>query len=395
VNLQDFDLIIVGAGFFGATIAERAAAELDSRVLVIDRRPHIGGNAYTESSPATGIEMHKYGAHLFHTPNKQVWDYLNRFTAFTSYEHRVFTNYGGQVYPMPINLGTICAYFGKQFTPAEARALVADQAAELGGREPANLEEKAISLIGRPLYEAFVRGYTAKQWQTDPRELPASIISRLPVRYTFDNRYFNDAYQGLPVDGYTAIFEKMLSHGRIEVRTGVDYFDIKGSIPKGLPVVYTGPIDRYFDYRAGDLQWRTIDFETEVVPVGDFQGTSVMNYADEAVPFTRILEFRHFYPERNYPSDRTDIVREYSRFASRTDEPYYPIDTPKDKAVYRAYRELADQEADVIFGGRLGTYRYLDMHQAIGAALKSFETEVAPRLKASVPADARVAGMGR
>jgi UDP-galactopyranose mutase len=380
LSFSDYDIIIVGAGFFGATIAERVAGELGKRVLILDRRSHIGGNAYSENDPQTGIEVHKYGAHLFHTPNKQVWDYLHRFTAFTNYQHRVFTSHAGKVFAMPINLGTVCQFLGRQMSPEEARALVAEQARELGDKPPANLEEKAISLIGRPLYEAFIRGYTAKQWQTDPRELPESIITRLPVRYTFDNRYFNDPYEGLPVDGYTAIFERMLADKRIEIRLGVDYFDVKGEIPAGIPVVFTGPIDRYFDYRAGELKWRTIDFEPEVLPTGDFQGTAVMNYADEAVPFTRILEFRHFNPERNYQTEKTIIVREFSRFATRADEPYYPVDTAEDKKVYRDYRELADGEKDIIFGGRLGTYRYLDMHQAIGAALKTYETEIRSRL---------------
>ncbi|MGE6743290.1 UDP-galactopyranose mutase [Allorhizobium pseudoryzae] len=381
MSFADYDLIIIGAGFFGATIAERAANDLGKRVLIIDRRRHIGGNAYSENDRETGIEVHKYGAHLFHTPNKTVWDYLNRFTAFTDYRHRVFTSYRSQVYSMPINLGTIGQFFGKRMSPDEARALVAEQARELGDRQPQNLEEKAISLIGRPLYEAFIRGYTAKQWQTDPRELPESIITRLPVRYNFDNRYFNDAYEGLPVDGYTAIFERMLNNPRIDVQLNTDYFAVKNEIPAGKPVVYTGPIDRYFDYRAGELKWRTIDFQEEVMQVGDFQGTAVMNYADEDIPYTRILEFRHFNPERDYQKEKTVIVREFSRFATRADEPYYPIDTAEDKRTYLAYRELAEKEQDVIFGGRLGTYRYLDMHQAIGAALKSFETEVAPRLK--------------
>ncbi len=381
MNFDNYDVVIVGAGFFGATIAERVANTLGQRVLVLDRRDHIGGNAYSENDPQTGIEVHKYGAHLFHTPNKVVWDYLNGFTKFTDYKHRVYTSFKDQVYSMPINLGTVCQFFGRRMPPDEARRLVQEQAQELGGRSPANLEEKAISLIGRPLYEAFIRGYTAKQWQIDPKDLPEHIITRLPVRYNFDNRYFNDAYEGLPVDGYTAIFERMLDNPLIEVRTGVDYFSIKGEIPVGKLVVFTGPIDRFFDYRAGELGWRTIDFEPEVLSTGDFQGTAVMNYADEDVPFTRILEFRHFNPERDYQKEKTIIVREYSRFAKRSDEPYYPIDTAKDKKTYLAYKEMADGEKDIIFGGRLGTYRYLDMHQAIGAALKCFETTVEPRLK--------------
>ncbi len=383
MDFSQFDLVIVGAGFFGATIAERAAKTLGKKVLIIDRRGHIGGNAYSENDKETGIEVHKYGAHLFHTPNKLVWDYLANFTTFTSYQHRVFASHRSSVYSMPINLGTICQFFGRQFTPDEARALVASHAQELGGKEPRNLEEKAISLIGRPLYDAFIRGYTAKQWQTDPTALPASIITRLPVRYNFNNRYFSDAYEGLPTYGYTAIFQKMLEHPNIEVSLGTDYFAVKNTIPADKLVVFTGPIDRYFDYRAGELNWRTIDFEKEVLPVGDFQGTAVMNYSDEAVPYTRILEFRHFNPERQYPDDKTVIVREYSRFAGRNDEPYYPIDTSDDKKIYLAYKKLAEAETNIIFGGRLGTYRYLDMHQAIAAAIKTFETDITPRLSRS------------
>lgn len=374
MTLHDCDLLVVGAGFFGATIAERGANELGLRVLLIDKRDHIGGNAYSEADPGTGIEVHKYGAHLFHTPNRTVWDYLHRFTSFTPYQHRVFTVHNGQAYAMPINLGTICQFFGRHLTPDQARDLVRSQAAELGSKTPSNLEEKAISLIGRPLYEAFIRGYTAKQWQTDPRDLPEDIITRLPVRYTFDNRYFNDPYEGLPVDGYTAIFNRMLDNPRISVNLNTDFFELRASLPPGLPVVYTGPIDRYFDYKAGGLTWRTLDFEREVVNTGDFQGAPVMNYADEAVPFTRILEFRHFHPERNYPDDRTVIVRESSRFASRDDEPYYPVGNTEDRKRYLAYKQMADAEPNVIFGGRLGTYRYIDMHQAIAAALKCFES---------------------
>jgi len=375
--LAQCDALIVGAGFYGATLAERLANAAGKKVLLIDRRPHIGGNAYTERDASTGIEVHKYGAHLFHTPNVKVWDYLRRFTEFTDYRHRVFTAHRNSVYPMPINLGTICQFFGRRFSPDEARALIAEQAAELAGRAPGNLEEKAISLIGRPLYEAFVRDYTAKQWQTDPRDLPASIISRLPVRYNFDNRYFSDAYQGQPVDGYTAVFEKMLASPLIDLRLGVDFFAIKPTLRPNLPVVYTGPIDRYFDYAEGELGWRTIQFEFETLPVGDFQGAAVMNYADADAPFTRILEFRHFNPERDYGDDKTVIAREFSRFAGRGEEPYYPIDTAADKATYLRYKARAAAEPNVHFGGRLGRYRYWDMHQAIGAALAAFEAEFA------------------
>lgn len=380
MSFDAYDLVIVGAGFFGATIAERVANELNKKVLIIDRRSHIGGNAYSEFCPETGIEIHKYGAHLFHTPNKIIWDYLNKFTDFTDYKHRVYSIYKNNVYSMPINLGTICQFFGKYMTPAEARSLVLAQADEMKGRIAANLEEKAVSLIGRPLYEAFIRGYTAKQWQVDPRNLPEDIITRLPVRYNFDNRYFNDAYEGLPKNGYTAVFDAMLSHSNIDIRLNVDYFNIKNEIPSSKLLVYTGPIDKYFNYKAGSLNWRTVDFEPEILPIRDYQGTSVMNYADESVPFTRILEFRHFNPERNYQTDKTVIVREFPRFAKAQDEPYYPINTVDDKKIYAAYKKLALTENNVIFGGRLGTYRYLDMHQAIGAALSSFENVVKKKL---------------
>ncbi len=374
---MDADLIIVGSGFFGLTIAERAAS-LGRKVLVIDRRSHIGGNAYSENEPTTGIEVHRYGAHLFHTSNERVWEYVNRFTEFTSYVHRVYTNYQGEVFPLPINLGTVNQFFRSAHGPDAARALIAEQAAEISGSDVSNLEDKGISLIGRPLYEAFIRDYTAKQWQTDPKDLPAEIISRLPVRYTYDNRYFNDKYEGLPVNGYTAWIERMADHPNIEVRLDTDFFDETQPINKAavvgqVPVVYTGPVDRYFDFSAGELGWRTLDFEEEVLNIGDYQGTSVMNYADGNVPYTRIHEFRHFHPEREYPKDKTVIMREFSRFAESGDEPYYPVNTPTDREGLLAYRELAKGEKDVHFGGRLGTYQYLDMHMAIGSALSMWD----------------------
>jgi len=380
------DLVVVGSGFFGLTIAERCASDLGLHVLVVERRGHIGGNAYTEREPQTGIEIHRYGAHLFHTSNARVWEYANRFTAFTGYQHRVFSIYKGRVYPMPINLATMCEYFGTVLSPDEARALVAEQAAEVPEGRAANLEQKAISLIGRPLYEAFIRGYTAKQWQTDPADLPPEIITRLPVRYTFNNRYFSDTFEGLPVDGYTAWLEGMADHPNIEVRLNTDFSVLGSDVVTNVPVVYTGPLDAYFGYAAGDLSWRTLDFEMEVLATGDFQGTSVMNYADEDIPFTRIHEFRHFYPERDwYPKDKTVIMREYSRFAERGDEPYYPINTPADRARLLAYRDMADREAGVLFGGRLGTYKYLDMHMAIGSALSMYDNRIRPHFAAGEP----------
>ncbi|MDN4477882.1 UDP-galactopyranose mutase [Demequina sp. SYSU T00039] len=378
------DVVVVGSGFFGLTVAERLAEQHGANVLLIDRRAHIGGNAYSAPEPETGIEVHQYGTHLFHTSNERVWEYVNRFTAFTGYVHKVYTTHRGEVFPMPINLGTINQFFRSAYGPEEAKAAIREQAAELGGKEPSNLDEQGVNLIGRPLYEAFIRNYTAKQWQTDPTELPASVISRLPVRYTYDNRYFNDTYEGLPVDGYTAWLERMADHKRIEVRLDTDFFDAsqdasKAAVVGQVPVVYTGPVDRYFDFTEGDLSWRTIDFEQEVLNVGDFQGTPVMNYADLDVPYTRILEFRHLHPERDwYPKDRTVVVKEYSRFAERGDEPYYPVNTPADRDRLGRYRDLMTGEKDVFFGGRLGTYQYLDMHMAIGSALSMVDNKLEP-----------------
>ena len=376
------DLVVVGSGLFGLTVAQQAA-ERGLDVVVVERRDHLGGNAWSELEPETGIEVHRYGAHLFHTSNERVWQYVNRFTAFTDYRHRVWTVRAGEVFPMPINLGTINQFFRSALGPAAAHELVARQAAEVAG-EPANLEEKAISLIGRPLYEAFVRGYTAKQWQTDPTQLPASVISRLPVRYTYDNRYFNDTYEGLPTDGYAAWLTRMADHPRIEVRLQADFLEGSHALSKEavrgqVPVVYTGPVDRYFDHAHGTLGWRTLDFDQEVLPVGDFQGAPVLNFADDDVPHTRILEFRHFHPERDYPADRTVVVREYSRFAHPGDEPYYPVNTPADRERLAAYRSLVEVERaehQVAFGGRLGSYQYLDMHMAIASALRLVDNDL-------------------
>jgi len=377
------DLVVVGSGLFGLTIAEQAATELGLKVALLDRRSHIGGNAYSEKEKQTGIEVHRYGAHLFHTSNERVWEYVNRFTDFTNYVHRVYTHHNGIVYPMPINLGTINQFFNAAYSPAEAKALIAEQAGELAGTDPQNLNDKGISLIGRPLYEAFIKHYTAKQWQTPPEELPASIISRLPVRYTYDNRYFNDKYEGLPVDGYAAWLERMAAHPNIEVHLNTDFFEAgheysRENVLGQIPVVYTGPVDRYFDYAEGDLSWRTIDLEEEVLPIEDFQGCSVMNYPDADVPFTRIHEFRHFHPERDYTKDATVIMREFSRFANKGDEPYYPVNTAVDREKLLAYRDLAKGEDNVLFGGRLGTYKYLDMHMAIASALSMFDNKIRP-----------------
>lgn len=382
------DLVVVGAGLFGLTVAQQAVEHAGARVHIIDIRDHIGGNAYSYKDEETGAEIHKYGAHLFHTSSPVVWEYVNRFTEFTNYVHRVYTTHKGEVFPMPINLGTVNQFFHAAYTPAEAKALIDEQAGELAGTDPQNLNDKGISLIGRPLYEAFIKNYTAKQWQTDPEQLPASIINRLPVRFNYDNRYFRDTWEGLPKDGYTAWFERMIDDPRITVSLGVDFFDEsqplnrKALAEAGVPVVYTGPIDRYFNYELGELKWRTVEFEEVRYDEDSHLGCPVMNYADADVPYTRAIEFKAFNPERadEQNHERTVVWREYSRFATRDDEPYYPVNTDADKELFKKYSELAAQEVNTVFGGRLGTYRYYDMHQVIATALKSYETEIAPML---------------
>ncbi|QWW20286.1 UDP-galactopyranose mutase [Schaalia sp. 19OD2882] len=380
---MNHDLVVVGSGMFGLTVAQQAVERWGLRVAVIDRRPHVGGNAYSQIDPDTGIEVHTYGAHLFHTSNERVWEYVNRFTTFTNYVHKVWTTVGGVVYPMPVNLGTINQFFASAMTPDQARALIAEQAAEVAGSHVTDFESKGVSLVGRPLFEAFFKNYTAKQWQTDPKDLPASIISRLPVRYTYDNRYFNDTWEGLPTGGYAAWLERMVEDPRIDVFLESDFFASgnplgKAAVVGQVPVVYTGPVDRYFDHQAGDLSWRTVDFEREVVDTGDFQGCPVMNYGDLDVSFTRIIEFRHFHPEREYRTDKTVIFREFSRFADHGDEPYYPVNTAQDRERLAAYRDLMTRESQVFFGGRLGTYKYLDMHMAIASALTMVDNDLAP-----------------
>ena len=383
----DADLVIVGAGLFGLTVAQQAVERTGARVLIVDVRDHIGGNAYSYMDKETGAEIHKYGAHLFHTSNKRVWDYVNRFTEFTDYTHRVYTTHDGEVYPLPINLGTINQFFHAHYTPAEAKALIERQAGELAGTDPENLNDKGISLIGRPLYEAFIKNYTAKQWQTDPAELPAGIIKRLPVRFNYDNRYFKDTWEGLPKDGYTAWMQRMIDDPRISVVLNTDFFDESQPINKKaligkIPVVYTGPVDRYFDYELGDLKWRTVEFKEVRYEEGDHFGCPVMNFADADTPYTRAIEFKNFNPERagQQNPDKTVVWEEFSRSAGRDDEPYYPVNTNDDRKLYHQYAEKAAAEPKVVFGGRLGTYAYYDMHQVINSALIAFDKQVEPLL---------------
>jgi UDP-galactopyranose mutase len=378
-SIRKSDLIVVGSGFFGLTVANQAAKD-GHKVMIIERRSHPGGNAWSYRESSSGIEVHKYGSHLFHTSNERVWKYVHNFTRFNTYQHSVWTRLGNQTLSMPINLSTIQSFYRKILSPSEARDLIKEEVARSGILEPQNLEEKAISLIGRPLYEALIRGYTQKQWETDPVLLPAEIITRLPVRYNFDARYFSDTWEGLPLDGYHAWIEKMLDHENINLVLSVDYQSVRAEVPSGTQVVYTGPVDEYFDFAYGRLSWRTLDFETEVLEIEDYQGASVVNYADVSVPYTRIHEYRHLHPERRPELKKTVISREYSRFAGPEDEPYYPINTAQDRLKLEQYRGLAKDLPNVTFGGRLGTYQYLDMHMAIASALTKYESEIGPRL---------------
>lgn len=391
---MEYDVLIVGAGLFGLTMAERITNVAGKRVLLIDKRGHIGGNCYSEFDPETGIECHKYGAHLFHTSIEPVWEYVNRFTTFTNYVHKVYTTHDGVVYPLPINLGTINQFFQAAYTPDEAKVKIAGQAA-VAPADPQNLAEQGISLIGQPLFDAFIKNYTAKQWQTPAEELSPEIIKRLPVRYTYDNRYFNDTYEGLPTAGYEAWFQNMVEAcgDKLTVRLETDYFtapEIQRLREQGILTIYTGPIDRFYDYQFGELKWRSLDLEKEVLDVDDFQGCPVMNYADLEPKYTRIHEFKHFHPERAADpvyantayvpnSGKTVIVREYSKTWQLGDEPYYPVNTADDQALLARYQELAADDNQIIFGGRLGEYAYYDMDKTIAAALQKFE-EIKSRL---------------
>ena len=379
ISLESFDVIVVGSGFFGSTIAERITSTSKMKVAVIESRNHIGGNSYSEIDAATQIEYHKYGSHLFHTNSEKIWEYCNKFTKFNNYRHKVFTIHNGQMYSMPINLGTINQFYKTNYSPEQAKTKIKDLGLNAKNGVVLDLESKAISLIGEELYNAFIKGYTTKQWQVDPKELPASIITRLPVRYNYNNEYFDDNYQGIPIDGYTKWIEKLLEKSTIFLDT--DFFDIRNQISPNQIVIYTGPIDRYFAYKYGELTWRTLDFELNVEEVNDFQGNSVINYADLDVPYTRIHEFKHLHPERNYQTSNTLIMKEFSRFASKDDEPYYPVNSAADREKLSKYRELIPNEKNVYFGGRLGTYQYLDMHMAIASALNMYENELKLKLQ--------------
>ena len=370
--MKNYDYLVVGAGLFGATFAYEAAKR-GKRVKVIEKRNHIAGNIYTKE--VDGIQVHQYGAHIFHTSNKEVWDYVNQFAEFNRYTNSPVANYKGQMYNLPFNMNTFSQMWGVR-TPAEAMAKINEQRQEMAGKEPQNLEEQAISLIGRDIYEKLIKGYTEKQWGQKATELPAFIIRRLPVRLVYDNNYFNDTYQGIPIGGYTQIVEKMLESDLIDVETGVDFFDKKDEYLKDYPkIVFTGMIDQFFDYQLGELQYRSLRFETEEKNVGNYQGNAVINYTDAETPYTRIIEHKHFEFGKG-DKDKTVITREYPADWHRGDEPYYPINNQRNNELYKQYAKLANEEANnVIFGGRLGQYRYYNMDQVLHAALTAVKEE--------------------
>ena len=357
-----YDYLIVGAGMFGSVCA-RELTDNGYRSLVIDKRNHIAGNAYTEN--LDGINVHKYGAHIFHTSNKKIWDYVNKFAEFNQYRHTVIANYENDIYPLPFNMFTFNKIWGVT-TPNDAKKKIESQRVT---ENPTNLEEQSISLVGEDIYKILIKGYTEKQWGRKCKELPSSIIKRLPVRFVWNNDYYDDVYQGIPIGGYTKMFEKMLEG--IEVKTDIDYFINKNHWDSlANKVIFTGKIDEYYDYKFGELEYRSLKFYTKVLNEKDFQGNSVVNYTDGDVPYTRIIEHKHFeFGEQ----DNTVITYEYPDDWDKTKVPYYPVNDDKNNKIYKKYKELADNDDKVVFGGRLAEYKYYDMHQVVGSALRKVD----------------------
>lgn len=364
--MKDYDYLVVGAGLFGATFAYEAAKR-GKRVKVIEKDDHISGHIYTEEK--SGIQVHKFGAHIFHTSIKKTWDFVQQFAEFNRYTNEPVANYKGELYNLPFNMNTFNKMWGV-ITPAEAKAKIEEQRKVLGDKRPENLEEQAISLIGTDIYEKLIKGYTEKQWGRKATELPAFIIRRLPVRYIYDNNYFNDTYQGIPIGGYTQIVEKMLADPLIDVELNQDFFTNKDSYLADYPrVVFTGMIDQFFNYQLGELEYRGLRFEEEELDIDNYQGNAVINYTDAETPYTRIIEHKHFEFGKG-DKNKTIITREYPETWQKGDEPYYPVNDKRNNSLFKQYRELAATQPNVIFGGRLGQYKYYNMDQVIEAAQK-------------------------
>lgn len=368
-SINNCDVVIVGAGLYGAVIAERLSRN-QKKVLVIESRNHIGGNCYTYNDDETGINVHAYGPHIFHTSNEKVWGYITNFTDFNKYRHKCVSKTNGRIYSMPINLDTINSFLNTNFTPQEAKELI-NKIKFLG--TPTNFEEQALSLVGPGLYNTFIKGYTEKQWGRNPKDLPASVALRLPVRFNYNDRYYNDTWEGIPISGYTPIFKKMLTHPNIEVKLNCDFFDVKHLIPDSKTVIYSGPLDRLFDYKYGRLSWRTCDFHLEKFDIEDYQGVTQVNYPDLTVPYTRTIEFKHFHPEQRHQKEKTIVSFEYSKETGANDTPYYPVSSIDDKQKLALYSQDVQQLSNYIVGGRLGEYKYYDMHQVISNALDTYE----------------------
>lgn len=369
-------IFIIGAGLWSSVMAERITAICKIPVTIFERRSHSGGNCHSSFDKKSGIEYHNYGTHIFHTSIKEVWEYITQFSKFTPYRHKVLTVNEGQVYAMPINLGTINQFYGTTFTPVEAHSFIQSEVQRDTVACPANLEEKAISLIGRPLYEAFIKGYTYKQWEHDPCDLPPDIITRLPVRYNYNIDYFNDYWQGMPLYGYCTLFKSLLANPLITIEYNKDFKNISTQIPDESIIIYTGLPDELYNYKFGELEWRSLYFDFEMLQIKDYQGTSVMNYADTTVPYTRIHEFKHLHPERILPfaSELTIICREFSRSWHRGEDAYYPINDKRNNEIYTRYQQEAEKSLNLILGGRLGKYTYFDMDKCIKDALDTFDS---------------------
>ena len=365
--MKRYDYLIVGAGLFGSVFAYEARKR-GKRCLVIDKRSHIGGNAYCEK--IEDINVHKYGAHIFHTSNKEIWDYVNTLAKFNNFINSPLAVYKSEVYNLPFNMHTFSKMWGIT-TPTQAKEIIEKQVKEAKIKNPSNLEEKALSLVGRDIYEKLIKGYTKKQWQRECNTLPPSIIERIPIRFTYDNNYFNDTYQGIPIGGYNVIVEKLLSG--IEVRLNTDYFDLEEREKIAEKTIYTGPIDRFFDYQLGTLEYRSIRLETKVIDCCDYQGNAVINYCDEEIPYTRVIEHKHFEFGKQ---PKTVVSWEYSKEWTKNDEPFYPINDEKNNALYQKYKELASTKPNIIFGGRLGEYKYYDMDKVIEKALALAKKEL-------------------
>lgn len=375
--MKQYDYLIVGSGLFGSTFAY-FAKQAGKQCLVIDKRPHLGGNVYCES--IEGINVHKYGAHIFHTSNKVVWDFVNSIVPFNRYTNCPVANYKGKLYNLPFNMNTFYQMWGV-ITPYEAKAKIEEQRKEavavLNGREPANLEEQALSMVGRDIYEALIKGYTEKQWGRSCTELPAFIIKRLPLRFVFDNNYFNDSYQGIPIGGYNKLIEGLLEG--VETRVKYDFFEHRAELTElAEKIVYTGPIDAYYDYQFGHLAWRSLSFEQEVIEKSNYQGNAVVNYTERGVSYTRIIEHKHFeiFGDAVYNNPKTVITREYSTEWKPGMEPYYPVNDAENEIRYQRYKALADQEENVIFGGRLAEYKYYDMAPIVEKVMKSWRINI-------------------